>query len=521
MLRLCTIALLCLITKGGIAQQLRWEIPIDDPALPLTLTGNGEFVGINTGVYLHSTRLYSGHSFGTLLSPIWDDQKFEFNFDRTVEGARDRDIFFTLRQTYAAPNTQQKLVTISKYTSRAPTPDWEYTFPDTVYSKQDSDLAVSADGERIVALVRDQSTGRFRLSLFTPYTAQPIQQILVNSLYSIVTFSVSENGKLAVLTDNSKMVVIDLDTHTQQTISIAGLPNFGALAVSEDGNLIAYGTAGKVRVWSRQPDGTFSFLKDLPLSNADYVSRLALDVNGENLAIGIQRYGEPHYARVVKYNLPSETQILSYIISDDTPQASFQNGFSELQLSSDGQVLAVGTWGTGDPNVPELYVFHGAEQVPALTHDVTGSILTLDLNRDGTKLVVGAKDEHATVPGADGRYLFFDTTEEDMALYGAPQQGATVTVKMSFVAAQTAHLLIASSLASEPRTIPGIGTLFLSKDEMEMLAESALCLPDGSAEISFTLPEGAAIVGTTLYMQGVGQRPRELTDDTVQMTILP
>jgi len=77
--------------------------------------------------------------------------------------------------------------------------------------------------------------------------------------------------------------------------------------------------------------------------------------------------------------------------------------------------------------------------------------------------------------------------------------------------------LYAATPAAHATVFPGIGTLYIDR-------ASSLSIPmgtigaNGVAEISFPSP---ATPGTTWYFQGMTTGPRHLTQDWVQMTVLP
>jgi hypothetical protein len=83
-----------------------------------------------------------------------------------------------------------------------------------------------------------------------------------------------------------------------------------------------------------------------------------------------------------------------------------------------------------------------------------------------------------------------------------------------------ARLLWATSLSPIPVVFGNFGTLYLNRLTMNIQGAPAADA-SGVTSVGYTLPAGAAQVGSTLYFQGLFTTPRRLTQDWVRVTVLP
>jgi len=115
----------------------------------------------------------------------------------------------------------------------------------------------------------------------------------------------------------------------------------------------------------------------------------------EMLAVGYTSYD---YSKntVVLYNpLKSKPHVWTYQFPNGT---GGDNLMSSISMAPSGNTLSVGLWGDLKADVPQLYVFNTASNVPA-TMTYSGSVFSTTLfeNRQNeTYVIVGSKNDHAT-----------------------------------------------------------------------------------------------------------------------------
>jgi len=387
---------------------LRWSYPAPGNSWIsdiVTFGNNGGNVFTEYGVYDNKRVLFSANDVSPP-TPLWTDTIFEFNFNRKVDSASHADVYVAMHQEYQMQGSQVREAILRTFTSSSSSgPDWTYTFPIDIWGHSWSDVRVSDDGTKIVAAVLD---GNPRVWIFNLSSSIPQNDFLVNSINGWLTFDISGDGSIAVFSKSAgivKIAVVDLATGQEiDEITIFGSPNYGGVAVSENGDYILYGTKEKVLVYSRVGnnyvlEGTY------PLATNEYAIGGSISANGDVFGVGIGFLGDSSYARIKKVDRVSLSTLVDW-----SPQSSgnYQNFARYMDFSDDGDVMAVGLWGDEAELSPEIVAFTGSGNVPSFEFQLTGSPLQIDISPDGTQLAVGSKGVHAGVAGGGGAHLLFD-----------------------------------------------------------------------------------------------------------------
>jgi len=233
----------------------------------------------------------------------------------------------------------------------------------------------------------------------------PQSDFLVNSINGWVTFDISSDGSIGVLSSINRVVVVDLVTGLEiQEILQFGNPNYGCVAVNDNGDYLVYGTKEKVLVYSRLGN-FYSLSGTYPLATNEFCNSISISSDGGEVGIGVNLLGDQSYARIKKFDRVSLNTGVDFLVPEG---GMMQNLARHLALSDNGTVMAVGLWGDEAELSSELMVFTGSGNVPSFEFQLFGSPLQIDISPDGSQLAVGVKGVHATVAGGGGAHLLFD-----------------------------------------------------------------------------------------------------------------
>jgi len=510
------------LTAGATGQtealQPNWSFQSDGSWLPgvVSLGNAGTQVFTEIGSFSTHRLLLSGYDQDPP-SPVWSDGSEMLHFHQVVDSADTSDVHVVLVQEQPIGLPYRRAV-LRKYTSASADPDWEYVFDVDVYNHPYASVKVSKDGTRIVGVVHDTSTNRAVVAVFDAANQQPQQVFNVDTFGPYQQLSLSEDGTTLALRSSQKLSVVSLDGgETVDSVFIIGGAYYGALDVSADGQRVATSSGQKVSVYERGAQG-LGLIREIQLGAYAYTYAVDLSEDGERLAYGRNDTQQPGRAEVRLEIVETGARLIDFV---QPGTGEFYNKVGHLELSSDGGTLAAGLAGDGTGAHPEVLVFSAGSDVPQASFDTPGTVLALDLSHDGRALAIGAREGHSSVFGGGGGYYFIDTCSADLSLTGVPSVGSTVRFGQQAMAGTPTRLLYASALAAEPRVFGSTGTLYLSEGSLSVLPGVAVADGNGVAKTDYSIPNSSTLIGTSVYFQGLGMRPRQLTEDYVKMTILP
>ena len=99
--------------------------------------------------------------------------------------------------------------------------------------------------------------------------------------------------------------------------------------------------------------------------------------------------------------------------------------------------------------------------------------------------------------------------------------GNSVTFEQSLAPGSIARVIASPALADVPRFFEGIGTLLLDETQLSFLPGFVVVGANGLAWTPYGVPNDPGLIGTSVYFQGLGLRPRRLSEHALRMTILP
>ena len=315
---------------------------------------------------------------------------------------------------------------------------WEYDSfgPPSFGSSYGADIAVSGNGNKIVVSTATSSSIEitvFDLTLPNPQLSPDIRNpnVLVSSGKSII----SKDLSTILLMSGIWYDVYDVSTDSLISIFSASSSEFQSNligGISSDGNLIAiqtlngsfstgidyginfYEKQGNSYIHSGWIGGPISSVNFGPLVISDDKSTFATGWSG---VAG----GNPYDGFIVQAIDLTPGSFGTILMQDslvgDQNSGSLTNLVSAMDISDDGQIVAVGSLGDVAELFGEVLVYNLGNVNPSNPEfnyrafenevDGTGSVHDLDLSSDGKKLAVAVSAGHPFVGGQDGGGVFY------------------------------------------------------------------------------------------------------------------
>lgn len=489
----------------------------------VSIGDHGSQVLTSFGSFNDFTRLFSAYDQNPPV-PVWQDSSGQTTQRHRVSSSKMADVHATLHDVHSGSPFNTRNVVVRKYTSSSGTPDWVYTFPEVTNGHDRTAVHVSDDGDCVAALMHNIYTGEVDVAVFTPdsdLTGGPAATYSVSVSGPMASSRLSSDGSTLMVRSNARIRLLNaLDGTLRHDVFVLGGTPY-ADAISGDGSALAYSTYNDVKVYRENANGTFGAPAILDVDGTNYCGALDIDDGSTRVAMGFNYFNSANEFLTVRVQV-RDLANTNVILVDDTLAGSgaHQNLVSDIELSSDGRRVAVGLWGDEAGLVPEVCVYATNQSEPIATFETPGSVNAVAFSADGTKLAVASKAVHANVVASGGRIDLYQIGERDLEMQGVPSIGNTVTFDLHGREGKHAVLLSAPALDDPPTVFGNIGTLHLKRTALSATPMGTV----GSTEwISkdYTIPNNAALIGTTTYFQGFLSSPRELSKSFVAMTILP
>ncbi len=328
---------------------------------------------------------------------LWSDAGIGNSDDHRVAQAESADVKLSMRvYGYAATPYFQ----LAKYSSRsAGVPDWTYVFP-THVGNFNSRVAVSRDGNTIVAAACDTSSSRMDLAVFGPGSNVPLSFTTwqfpgLNN--TVRGFDLSADGSTLYFCEYGNAAnppyahVWDVASHTEVFSTLVGA-TFDAHAISGDGQVFAYGLWGQVVVWKKIV-GAYTNVFTVSGPGSSYLGGLDLSDDGSTIAAGWTIYSSWQQVEIRAIDVPTQAVTMAETVSSSA--ASLQNIVSGVSVSADGERFAVGLWGDGTGPVAEARVYSKHQNAPLALRNQNGSVFGVSISADGQRAAFGNHDVHA------------------------------------------------------------------------------------------------------------------------------
>jgi len=192
------------------------------------------------GCYLNNerTRLFSTTTTLSSNAPVWDDGGlYEAWSDIYVDASDDGNVLAAIAQFAIGGDPTKREVVLFKYMSDSSTPDWTYTFPDTINAG--ARIKVSKDGTFIASALTDEEAGILKISYFSSASPTPLFTDSFSAGY-IRALDMTDDGSLLYINEGTMVHIYE--TATQSIIySVDAMASFDSHTISGDGNRFAFG----------------------------------------------------------------------------------------------------------------------------------------------------------------------------------------------------------------------------------------------------------------------------------------
>ncbi len=430
-------------------------------------------------------------------TPVW-----RASSGGNLVAARDTDVYLSTEMMMVPPGVASAQFVITKRTSSSAVPAWTNVLP--VEFPMVDECRVSRDGRVIIASVGTLISATSELRVLDPDTGAAIHTYVVPApLYRL---ALSPDGHVAAFSDgglSARTRVIDLATGNEIFSTPGTLPRKQGL--SDGGTVLV--------VHERQGDVTHSraFVRDAgsyrmafdvrATTEMIYPNEMAVSDDGAVVAGAWLLRGNPVQFVVRAFDVATGTMTMERVLPP--------THVSAIAISSDGQRFVVGTRGGG--GAAELAVYSPTSSTPIVEYSEGGPVFDADLSPDGQRFV-------ASRPPSLVR--LYDLGGEDLVVRGRPSIGETIAFELYAPVGANAFLLSAPDLAPNPIELAGVGTLFPAPRLLDI--DPIGVVPSSGVTTHFlALPNDSALIGRTTYFQGFTTFPRTLSNDWVQLTILP
>ena len=448
-------------------------------------------------------------------TPVWQDTSALATEFRVVASADATNTHVSTHQNVLGGNPQTRQAVLTKYSSSSGVADWSYTF--TPIINAGSSVGISRNGSVIVAAIYNDGANQVEIGVFSPASNVPLSYTIVpvNVNDYMRGFDLSADGSTLYFSAGTTVNIFDVATATVVHTNIIGA-SFDSHAISGDGSVFAYGNFNQISVWERS-GGFYTNTFTRTISGSCYGAIVDISDDSSTIAYGFTFYDAYLQTQVEALDVATKNVTMTHIA---TGTGGFQNIIADVAISADGSRFAVGRWGDAGGLVNEVDVYDRNTSTPILSANLAGSVFSVDISADGQRVVAGSKAVHANTFGNGGRITLLDNGNEDFALRTVPHVGALLSFDLYGLPNKTSVLLQSNAEATPPKLFPGVGTLYIKRNTMQLLVHGTT---DGTGFATGTLQLGSspALIGTSLYYQGLTLQPRRLTNDWVKATILP
>ena len=445
------------------------------------------------GCYLNNerTRLFSTTTTLGSNAPVWDDAGlYDAQSDIYVDASDDGNVLVAIAQFPIEGDVTNREVIVFKYTSDSSTPDWTYTFPDTINAG--ARVKVSKDGTFIAAALTNDDTGDIKIAYFNSASSTPLFTDSFSAGY-IRALDMTDDGGLLYINEGTMVHIYG--TATQSIIySVNAGASFDSHTISGDGNRFAFGGFGFVKCY--QWNGTtYEYQFQYSMGGATYCARCDLSGDAGTLAATFWDYGTGLDFWVLAIDATSGTVDFE---ADFSGAGSYQNSPQQIVSSSDGSRIVYGGWGDEFNTNPEVMVFEGGP-APVASIDTRGSVFDVDMSSDGVFIASGSKSIHANSFGNGGDQACLYMGGQDLYLDGVPSLSNTVPFMVEGDPGE--EVLLAASLNEVEIPTP-FGILIVDRDNYVELGTGTIP-PSGLLEIGVTVPNNPSLLSRKVATQAL------------------
>jgi hypothetical protein len=181
-----------------------------------------------------------------------------------------------------------------------------------------------------------------------------------------------------------------------------------ALALSPNGSLVSFGSSA---LYLGSYNGSSFSTEWTEAIDGYHCEQLMFSPAGDYLASSWTK-DDNSQILVRLYDVYSGEELWTF----ETPESAsdLEDAAVTLDMSDDGNWLALGSSGRGVATLPEVHVFHRGHSVPYYSFDMPGSCLDVRLSPDGNYLIAGGTHQHAVEPPDGGDLFMIDLDLESI-----------------------------------------------------------------------------------------------------------
>lgn len=497
-------------------------------ARTLSVGNQGSEVFTLTGPLIDYTRIYSAYDTSPPQAMLHSSSIPETQRHR-VDSASNTDVHVSLYDMLdqGTIGNLRKLV-VKKYS--ASNLDWTYNFPVQTNGHKDTFVAVSNDGETILAAAKNIFNGfSFDIAFLkgnyssTTATTTPVHFSPTGIFKS---FGLSADGSTFFIAGSSGIQVGNTATRAiTHNVSVPFVDSFRSkVVISGSGRFLAYATDSRVRILERTSSTyTVRYTYDIPGSYS-YESHLDFSENDALLACGINYPPDLHLARVVSFDVLASGGPRLLHTDLLTGGGDFDDRISDVSAAANGNRFVVGTWGDDQNLIPEVLVYGLVQSRPVGTVDLPGSVWDLDMAADGKSFAVGFKHLHANVfASTTASYSLYDVGDRDFYMRGAPQIGNTLEFSLKLRPGSVGRLVIGPENPNyTPANYLGLGISYVDPSSWTI---RNLGYGDANNMAIRSFPTNgnlfAGLAGQTIHFQGLALGRRKFSANWVKATMVP
>ncbi len=412
----------------------------------------------------------------------------------SVAAARTGEALFALEQV-PAPDALHRATIVTRWSAISAAsgasfaPAW--TFDPGLRANGPARLGCDAAGTRVFTAAWDSAASLARVDVLDATSGASIASTALPAA-ALDEMAVADDGSRAAIVCGLDLWIVDAGCAiVAHRILALSTP---AVAMSGDGALVAYG-GDAVHVLARRGQG-YTPAFDVPGSAHELARRADLSADGSTLAIGWWNASNGVDVRFEVWDVVSRTRIFQLAQLGVT--GGLQNAPEVVRATADGSRVAFGCWGDGTSQ-PEIVLWDRATNAPVLQADLPGSVFALDIDAQGTRLVVGMKGAHANQFSGTGELRLYDTGERDLVQTAPAQIGGHLQMSAKMAGA-SAVFFLEGTPSPFPSMIAGTsGSLRLRRVGLHPARLPADV--NGRADIALPLTGSPTAIGTFLHVQ--------------------
>ena len=354
-------------------------------------------------------------------------------------------------------------------------------------------LELAEDGGRLVVAGYDLGSGETWIDWLDAHTGALAARVRLATPF-LRNLSVSADGKRVALTAEQELLLVDPLGGILHREALPAATN--ALALAADGRSLLVGGYDRLRVL-RETGGAWLLAAEHAGAPGEVAVRAAISAGGETHAVAWWEATQGVAVRLEVFDGPSGSRLFEH--AQGGPVGGPQNLPQDLAITPDGERVALGLWGAGDPQ-PEVLLFERWGGAPVLAADLPGSVMDLALDPGGTRVAVAAKGVHAGTLGGLGDLRLYDTGERELQVVGQPALGTQLQLAARRAGAEAVYFLLGAPAAA-PTSVPGVGGSLLIDRSRRMRVFARPADPAGRADLLLQLPAHGALLGTPFAVQ--------------------